>query len=201
KDNDFRNYRFMYDPQTGKGEIFVNKVTVWSHEGPEQAALYWKTSDNVIIARGMTGNGTEKALLDNFVVKSTNHVSKMPIHLLDFEAVNQADHVMIRWFTIKEIDVDSFRVERSLNGTDFEGIGCIKAAGNSTTLQAYALADMHPVEGAAAYYRLVPTNKPLKSISVPIIGYKYRKDHIENLTPDQAEAKIKKEAGENGSKK
>ncbi|HKR06211.1 MAG TPA: hypothetical protein VJY62_16365 [Bacteroidia bacterium] len=200
-DNDFRNYRFTYDPQNGKGEIFVNKVTVWSHDGPEEAPLYWKTWDNVIIGRGMIGNGEDKALLDNFVVKSTTHVSKMPIHLLDFEALNKENHVMIRWFTIKEVDVDSFRVERSLNGTDFEPIGCVKASGNSTTLQAYALADMHPVEGASAFYRLVPSNKPLKSITVPIIGYKYRKDHIENMTPEQAEAKIKNESIENGTKK
>jgi hypothetical protein len=90
-------------------------------------------------------------------------------------------------------------VERSLNGTDFEPIGSVKASGNSDKLQAYALADMHPVEGSTAYYRLVPTNKPLKSITVPLIGYKYRKDHIENMTPEQAEAKILNESkiGEN----
>ncbi|MEO5571273.1 MAG: hypothetical protein ABIT08_01235 [Bacteroidia bacterium] len=200
-DNDFRNFRFMYDPQNGKGEILVNKVTVWSHDGPLEAPLYWKAWDNVIIGRGMTGNGEDKALLDNFIVKSTTHVSKMPVHLLNFEALNKEDHVMIRWFTIKEVDVDSFRVERSINGTDFEPIGNIKAAGNSTTLQAYAIADMHPVEGTSAYYRLIPTNKPIKSITVPVIGYKFRKDHIENLSPDQAEALVKKQAEDSKSKK
>jgi|SRR6185436_1019049 len=200
-DDDFRNYRFTYDPQTGRGEIFVNKVTVWSHEGPEQAPLYWRAWDNVIIGRGMIGNGEDKALLDNFLVRSTTHLSKMPIHLLDFEALNKENHVMIRWYTLKEIDVDSFRVERSLNGTDFDPIGCVKATGNSVKLQAYALADMHPVEGSTAYYRLVPTNKPLKSITIPVIGYKYRKDHIENMTPEQAEAKILNESKTEDSKK
>jgi hypothetical protein len=194
KDEDFRNYRFSYNPQNGIAEIYVNKIVIWSHTGTEQSPLFWNPSDHVIIGRGMMGNGEEKALLDNFIVKSTGHVSKMPIHLLNFEALNREDHVIIRWFTIKEIDVDSFRVERSLNGTDFDGIGCVKAAGNSTTLKAYAFADMHPVEGAAAYYRLVPSNKPMKSITVPVIGYKYRKDHIENVPPDQVEALLKKQA-------
>jgi hypothetical protein len=201
KDDDYRNYRFTYDPQTGRGEIFVDKVVVWSHEGPEQAPLFWNAWDNVVIGRGMIGNGEEKAMLDNFTVKSTTHVSKMPIHLLNFEAMAKEDHVMIRWFTIKEVDVDSFRVERSMNGTDFEPIGNIKAAGNSVTLQAYALADMHPVENAAAYYRLVPTNKPIKSITVPVIGYKYRKDHIESMAPEQAEAFMKKQAEDAKAKK
>lgn len=192
-DENFRNYRFLYNPQSGKGEIFANGVTVWSHKGPEEAPLLWKSNDNVIIARGMNGNGMKKVILDNLVIRSTAHVNKMPIHLLNFEAVNQSDRVMIRWFTGKEMDTDSFRVERSLNGTDFESIGSIKAAGNSTSLQAYALIDMHPVEGVAAYYRLVPTNKPLKSITVPVIGYKYRKDHIENMPIEKVEAAIKEQ--------
>ena len=200
-DNDFRNYRFMYDPQNGKGEIFVNKVTVWSHDGPEEAPLYWNAWDNVIVGRGMIGNGEDKALMDNLVIKSTTHVSKMPIHLLNFEALSKETHVIIRWFTIKETDVDSFRVERSTNGTDFTPIGSVKATGNSTTLQAYALADMQPIEGASAYYRLVPTNKPLKSVTVPVIGYRYRKDHIENMPVEQAEAKIKKEIDEANTNK
>lgn len=190
-DDEFRNYRFIYDPQKGKAEVFVNGVTVWSHDGPEEAPLIWKSTDKVIIARGMNGNGTKKAILDNLVIKSTTHLNKMPIHLLNFEAISQTNKVMIRWFTGKEMDTDSFRVERSLNGKDFEAIGAVKAAGNSTSLQAYALIDMHPLEGVAAYYRLVPTNKPLTSIIVPVIGYKYRNDHIENLPVETIEAGIK----------
>jgi hypothetical protein len=31
QDDQFRNYRFVYDPQNGKGEILVNGVTVWNH--------------------------------------------------------------------------------------------------------------------------------------------------------------------------
>jgi hypothetical protein len=57
-DNEFRNFRFLYNPQTGKGEIMVNGVTVWSHAGPEQAPLFWRSGDHVFIARGMNGDGT-----------------------------------------------------------------------------------------------------------------------------------------------
>jgi hypothetical protein len=192
-DDVFRNYNFTYNPQTGKAEVLVNGVVVWSHEGPEEAPLFWKSSDNVVIAHGMTGNGSKKVLLDNLVIKSTAHINKMPVHLLNFEAISQVNQVMIRWFTAKEMDTDSFRVERSLNGVYFEPIGTVKAAGNSSTLQAYALVDIHPLENIAAYYRLVPTNKPLKSIMVPVIGYKYRKDHIENTPANNIEAAVKEE--------
>jgi hypothetical protein len=33
----------------------------------------------------------------------------------------------------------------------------------------------------------------LSSITVPVIGYKYRKNHIENMPVEQAEALIKQE--------
>ncbi len=198
-DNDFRNYRFMYDPQTGKGEIMVNGVTVWSHTGPEQAPLYWRSNDNVMIARGMNGNGTNSVILDNLVIRSTRNVISFPIHLLNFEAKAEEGQtaVMVRWFTAREIDTDSFRIERSDNGVDFTEIGRVKAAGNTDKLQAYALYDIHPIVGKPAYYRLVPNNKALTSITIPVIGYKYRKNHIENMPVEQAEAAIREtlEAG------
>jgi hypothetical protein len=127
------------------------------------------------------------------MVRSTRNVNRMPVHLLSFEAKAENDYVMIRWFTAKEIETDTFVVERSLNGTEYEEIGRVKAAGMSNTLQAYALVDKNPVADKPAYYRLVPANKTLRSITVPVIGYKYRKDHIENLPAEQAEAKFKQD--------
>jgi hypothetical protein len=67
----------------------------------------------------------------------------------------------------------------------------VKAAGHSSELRAYALYDIHPVKGKPAYYRLVPGNKALRSITVPVIGYKYRRNHIENMPVEQAEAAAK----------
>jgi hypothetical protein len=191
KDHEFRTYRFTYDPQKGKAEIMVNGVTVWQHNGPAQSALTWKSSDQVIIGRGMKGDGSSLAVLDNLSIRSTRTVNRMPIHLLSFEARAENDYVMIRWFTAKEIETDTFVIERSLNGIDFEEIGRVQAAGMSNTLKAYALVDKNPVVGKPAYYRLLPANKTLRSITVPVIGYRYRKDHIENLPPEQAEAKFK----------
>lgn len=193
KDQQYRTYRFSYDPQKGKAEIMVNGVTVWNNTSTPQSALTWKTSDQVIIGRGMKGDGSDMAVLDNLMVRSTRNVNRMPVHLLSFEAKAENDYVMIRWFTAKEIETDTFVVERSLNGTEYEEIGRVKAAGISNTLQAYALVDKNPVADKPAYYRLVPANKALRSITVPVIGYKFRKDHIENLPAEQAEAKFKED--------
>jgi hypothetical protein len=193
KDHEYRTYRFSYDPQKGKAEIMVNGVTVWNNTSTPQSALTWKTSDQVIIGRGMKGDGSQMSVLDNLMVRSTRNVNRMPVHLLSFEAKAEKDYVMIRWFTAKEIETDTFVVERSLNGTEYAEIGRVPAAGNSNSLKAYALVDKDPIVDKPAYYRLVPANKALRSITVPVIGYKFRKDHIENLPAEQAEAKFKEE--------
>jgi hypothetical protein len=50
-DGMFRTYRFIYTPVTGRGELFVNGVIIWSHQGTPNTALvlegcgknyYWK---------------------------------------------------------------------------------------------------------------------------------------------------------------
>jgi hypothetical protein len=166
-------------------------VAVWNHQGPKEKSLYWKASDNIIIAEGMTGNGTDKTILDNVLVKCTSHVNNLPVTLLAFQARAEDGHVMINWFTATEADIDSFAVERSEDASTFSEIGRVKASGTSDKLVAYALVDKEPLENRIAYYRLVPTNKPIKSITIPLIGYKYRKDHPENLDPKSFSAQNK----------
>jgi hypothetical protein len=192
KDEEFRNYRFAYDPNSGKGEFLVNGVVVWNYQGPKEHALFWKKSDNIIVGRNLNGGETDKTILDNLVIRNTTHVNLLPITLLSFQAQAKEDFVMISWFTSRETDIDSFIVERSMDAIEYNKIGSIKAHGNTEVLNAYAYADKTPLENRIAYYRLVPSNKPLKSISVPVIGYRYRINHPEtafnpaNYPPDSS---------------
>ena len=179
KDDEFRTYRFAYDPNSGKGEIMVDGVVVWNYQGPKERAMFWKSSDNIIIGRNMNGGGTEKTILDNFIIRSTTHVQQLPITLLAFQAEAREQHVMVSWYTSRETDIDSFIVERSVDAIEYYRIGAVKANGNSDVLRAYAFVDKTPMENRIAYYRLMPSNKPLKSIAVPIIGYRYRVNHPE----------------------
>ncbi len=162
KDNDFRNYRFVYNPNTGKGEIMVDDVVVWNYQGPKERSMFWKNSDNIVIAKNMNGGGTDKTILDNFIIRSTTHVQQLPITLLSFQAEARDHHVMVSWYTSRETDIDSFVVERSVDAIEYQKIGAIKANGNSEVLRAYAFVDKAPLENKIAYYRLMPSNKPLK---------------------------------------
>jgi hypothetical protein len=77
----------------------------------------------------------------------------LPVTWVDFEAEVVQQHVQLTWQTATETNTDRFVVERSTNAKDFVRIGSVGAAGNSTSLKAYAFTDRQPVSGVS-YYRL-----------------------------------------------
>jgi len=172
-DDEFRNYRFIYDPVKGRSEIFVNEVVIWSHEAEPESVLSWKESDNLIVGKDLKGDGTNKIFIDNILIKATQHLSALPVTLLNFEAKAENNYVMVSWFTASESEIDSFIIQRSMDAIEFAEVGKVKARGGVDVLTAYAVVDKSPNQGLA-YYRLVPSNKPLKSLTISTIGYKYR---------------------------
>ena len=172
-DEKFRTYRFRCDPVDGHAEILVNNIAIWSHDHKARSALKWNENATMKIGKGIRYKGGPKAYLDNIIIKSTRQIPELPVTLLNFEAKAEEDYVMIQWYTLKEIDIDTFIVERSTDAINFIEVGKIKASGYSNTLLAYALVDSKPEVGLV-YYRLIPSNKPVKSVTIPLIGYKYR---------------------------
>jgi hypothetical protein len=172
-DDEFRNYRFLYDPVKGRSEIFVNGVAIWSKTAEPESNLVWKDKDPLVVGRELKGDGTNKVFVDNVLVKATRQISELPVTLLNFEAMAVGNHFMISWYTASESEIDSFIIERSMNAKDFTEVGKVKATGGPEKLTAYAVIDNSPNNGLA-YYRLVPSNKPLKSMTISLIGYKYR---------------------------
>jgi hypothetical protein len=94
-------------------------------------------------AAGITG-------FSPFGVKSG---SPLPIELLYFHAYKFGDFVRLDWQTAVEINNDHFEVEWSKDGWNFEKIGEVEGAGNTTDIQFYDFLHRYPVAGAN-YYRL-----------------------------------------------
>ena len=63
----------------------------------------------------------------------------------------------MKWITATEINNDYFTMYRSADGTNFEAIGTMEGAGNSTTAIAYELMDKTAPSGLN-YYRLDQTD-------------------------------------------
>ena len=170
EDNTFRNYRFLFDPIKGRGEIFVDNVAIWVSQDAEGNSLWWKKNEPITIAGGMNGSASAKVIMDNFIIRNTQQVNQSPFQLLSFSAELKGDNVMLNWFTAKEKNTDFFRVERSNDTFTYEEIGTVPAAKQSSQLKAYALLDTHPAQGVS-YYRLVMNNNKLsKSVWIPVIA-------------------------------
>ncbi|MFN8153677.1 MAG: hypothetical protein U0Y08_05225 [Bacteroidia bacterium] len=177
EDQTFRNYRFIYTPATGRGEILVDKATVWTNQAAEQSRITWKTGENVIIGEGMNGDGKPMPVFDNLVVRRTGQSNLSPMQLLSFTAELQDKIVMLNWYTAKENGTDYYKIERSQDTKTYTEIGRVKASGKSETLKAYALVDKEPVIGIS-YYRLALTNGNAHSIWVPVIAIRLKPEQI-----------------------
>ncbi|MBI4946949.1 MAG: T9SS type A sorting domain-containing protein [Bacteroidetes bacterium] len=80
----------------------------------------------------------------------------LPIELLYFNAIAKNNSlVKCYWSTATEINSDYFAVERSQYGINFEQIGTVKGAGNSSVTRNYIFYDHEPYSGIS-YYRLRP---------------------------------------------
>src|SRR5690606_35268587 len=109
--------------------------------------LYWNKEDDIIRGKGLNGNGVNKPILDNLVIRSTIKMNSLPINLLSFSAVNKVDHVELKWITYSESMLLDYVVERSDNGGEFQTIGTVHATGYSDEPVYYSFIDQNPVEG------------------------------------------------------
>lgn len=81
----------------------------------------------------------------------------LPVELLSFNAIYSNGKVDVTWQTATETNNDHFTIERSRNGTDFEGLMQVDGAGNSNSIIDYSETDFYPFEGIS-YYRLKQTD-------------------------------------------
>ncbi|MBK7434415.1 MAG: hypothetical protein IPI66_11265 [Chitinophagaceae bacterium] len=78
----------------------------------------------------------------------------MPLSLVAFNGqFANADDVQLRWITENEINVRSFTVQRSFDGSNFNPVGELAAKGINGSRSDYALLDQN-VKRNLLYYRL-----------------------------------------------
>lgn len=81
----------------------------------------------------------------------------LPVKLTSFEAVKKGKQTVVTWQTATEENSQSFLVERSADGINFNAIGTVAAAGNSTSVRNYSFTDIAPGAGKN-HYRLRSVN-------------------------------------------
>lgn len=86
-----------------------------------------------------TDNGTHCGVL---YTGCSNCNSILPVQWLSFIAKNKGQNVLLKWATASEINNDYFSIEKSLDANNFEPIGKVSGAGNSTSILNYEFIDV-----------------------------------------------------------
>lgn len=85
---------------------------------------------------------------------ANNPLTVLSIELEEYKATCDNGIVYLSWITGSEKNSSLFKIERSFNGSDFELIGNVQAAGNSSFPVNYSFVDQSN-NGRSAYYRLI----------------------------------------------
>ncbi|WAC11454.1 hypothetical protein [Dyadobacter pollutisoli] len=96
-------------------------------------------------------NGT--LWFDEIIINGQVLAIVLPIDITYFKAEKSEEKVMLSWETAWEKNSKEFVVERSADLKDFQAIGTLKAAGETTGRMQYEFIDDNPLTGAN-YYRL-----------------------------------------------
>lgn len=111
------------------------------------------TSANAGVTGGVVGTVAVTSLTQFSPFIVVRGATPLPISLLKFTARPVKDIVKLDWSTATETNNDYFTIERSQNTKDWEEVGRVKGAGNSSEEHNYASSDEKPYKGVS-YYRL-----------------------------------------------
>jgi ELWxxDGT repeat protein len=98
----------------------------------------------------------------------------LPVKLLDFTVSPKNADAILNWHTSQELNSKDYSIQRSFDGSHFDAVGAVAAAGNSTTGKAYSFIDAGVMNSGKSiiYYRLVSTDVDGKSVFSPVITLK-----------------------------
>ena len=88
---------------------------------------------------------------------SSSSGNALPIELMSFTGMEDAGNVKLDWEVASQNNNDYFTVEKSTDFTDWEEIGKLPGAGNTSQHMSYTLYDERPLVGHN-YYRLTQTD-------------------------------------------
>ncbi|MEP6676479.1 MAG: hypothetical protein ABJA78_15060 [Ferruginibacter sp.] len=106
--------------------------------------------------------------LDGIYTLSSYSGGPLPVTITDFTAQCKNNFIQLSWKTQTEQNSDRFDIQRSIDGSGWQKIGSVKAAGNSSNTLLYNFAD-HSLNAATYFYRLAEYDADNKFIYSSIL--------------------------------
>ena len=120
--------------------------------------------------------------------------TSLPVNLINFDGkADEANRVRLAWSTAQEANSSHFEVQRSKDGTTWNGIGTVSALGESKIAHSYTFLDLNPLSGDNLY-RLRMVDQDATFAFSRIINVKLETAFSLNLFPNPASDKLKIEA-------
>ena len=112
----------------------------------------------------------------------------LPMELINFNANQKNDNIVLSWKTATEQNNDYFEVEHSSNAREFTSLDRVKAEGMSSYPREYSYLDKNPIYGTN-YYRLFQVDMDGKSTRSHIVSVEMDKHDI-SFYPNPAKKSI-----------
>lgn len=152
-DQKFHNYRFSYIASTGIAHVWVDGVQVYTYTGTGGRNMYWVGAGNAVVGSLMDAAGKNVSVLDNLIIQNSAAPLVLPVQLLSFTAETKNNGVLLNWNTSRELNASGFEVEHSSDGSSFQAVDHVNAAGGYTITHHYTSTHTKPVAGLN-YYRI-----------------------------------------------
>jgi alpha-tubulin suppressor-like RCC1 family protein len=120
----------------------------------------------------------------NRILVCVSSTCVLPVEFIYFDAASTQGGVALTWATASEQNSDYFSVQKSLDGVNFQPIGKVKAAGNSSAVKQYSLLDESPAASGIVYYRLVEYDIDGKTTTSDIKSVKNISDADVTVVPN-----------------
>jgi len=147
---------YEYNPATDIWTQVTNFCNV------RDAAVGFSIGTQGYIGTGRTTGGVSTQEFWEFNSSGSSSCTVLPIKLLSFFGNCAQDKITLHWQTASEINNSHFSIERSSSGNDWNEIGKIKGAGNSSAIRNYEFTDNElqtlNFKPETLYYRLKQTD-------------------------------------------
>lgn len=98
-----------------------------------------------------------------------NGTGALPVSLFGFTAQEENNNALLHWKTGSELNNRGFEIQRSKDAINFDKIGFINGALNSSLEKDYSFIDEAPLPGKN-FYRLLQYDLDGKSVSSPVVN-------------------------------
>jgi type IX secretion system substrate protein/beta-propeller repeat-containing protein len=137
------------------------KITISNHAGINDTVSVSGTSHsmNFPTTPGSYSPNKLNSIADQPVFFKVTCVVANPlaVEIISFSGMNDGNNNILHWSTTSEINNNYFTILKSNNGIDFDSIGTVKGASNSSQILNYAFTDIKAFTGVN-YYQLKQTD-------------------------------------------